>query len=73
MNAVIPACKECGTCLVGMQPVAYEDGPVEAGEKIPADEDDALFEEEIGYIPCPECNRETPLTPKKFYNPPEEL
>jgi hypothetical protein len=66
-------CKTCGTSLAGQHIVAYEDGPAEAGDPVPEDENHELYDTELGVIVCPGCDREIPFTPRQYHNPPEEL
>lgn len=66
-------CLRCGESLVGQQVVAMPEGPAEPGDEIPRDEDHPLYDEEIGYVDCPGCEREIPITPRQFHEVPEVL
>jgi hypothetical protein len=68
-------CKECSTSLVGEVPVAYEDGPYEAGDSLPCpwETEHPHYDKEVAYIKCPSCGREAPITPRDYYKPPEQL
>jgi uncharacterized Zn finger protein (UPF0148 family) len=45
---------------------------MEPGERIPR-EGHPLYEEHVGVVVCDNCDREIPITPKLYHNPPESL